>query len=491
MARPSSLLTDSHASHCNPLVGGVNGADWIQSADSMTTNQRQSLLSNPGVRTFLIIWLGQFVSRVGTAMTRFALLIWAYEQTGAVTTVALLGFFGFLPYVLLSPVAGVWVDRLDRRKVMLLSDLGSGIVTAALIVLFFTGDLAIWHLYVVEALTAALDAFQVPAYSAASTVLLPKELYGRAGGLRSMADDGARILAPFLGGVVIAAVGIGAVLIVDVVTFLAAVLTLIVIRVPDVRGQQDEAPHFWREMRFGFDYIRRRPGLLGLTLHFTVVNFFAALTYFGVLPAMVLARTGGDEVALGLVQGALGAAGLVGGLLMATWGGPRRKIHGVLIATALSFLLGDFLFAVGRGVVVWMIAAVAAAVFIPILLGSRSAIWQAKVAPAVQGRVFATDGMLRLALFPFGYLLAGIIADGWLEPAMAAGGTLAPVFGPLVGVGPGAGMALMFVGTATMGSLMSVLAYLFPGVRNVESDLPDFDAEEKKPQITPITPISE
>ena len=199
---------------------------------------KRQLLSNPGVRTFLIIWLGQFVSRVGTAMTRFALLIWAYEQTGAVTTVALLGFFGFLPYVLLSPVAGVWVDRLDRRKVMLLSDLGSGIVTAALIVLFFTGDLAIWHLYVVEALTAALDAFQVPAYSAASTVLLPKELYGRAGGLRSMADDGARILAPFLGGVVIAAVGIGAVLIVDVVTFLAAVLTLIVIRVPDVRGHQ-------------------------------------------------------------------------------------------------------------------------------------------------------------------------------------------------------------------------------------------------------------
>ena len=99
----------------------------------MTTDQRQSLLRNPGVRTFLTIWLGQFVSRVGTAMTRFALLIWAYEQTGAVTTVALLGFFGFLPYVLLSPVAGVWVDRLDRRKVMLLSDLGSGIVTACLL----------------------------------------------------------------------------------------------------------------------------------------------------------------------------------------------------------------------------------------------------------------------------------------------------------------------------------------------------------------------
>ena len=443
------------------------------------------MLANPGVRTFLIIWLGQFVSRVGTAMTRFALLIWAYEQTGAVTTVALLGFFGFLPYVLLSPVAGVWVDRLDRRKVMLLADLGSGVVTAALLGLSFSSGLAIWHLYAAEALTSALDAFQGPAYSAASTVLLPKELYGRASGLRSMADDGARILAPFLAGIVMAGVGLNAVLLLDAATFLAAVLTLVVIRVPDIRGQQAEAPHFWREMRVGFDFIRRRPGLLGLTLHFTVVNFFAALTYFGVLPAMILARTGGDEVALGVVQGALGAAGVAGGLLMAAWGGPRRKIHGVLLGTALSFLLGGFLFAVGRDVVVWVIAAAAAAVFIPILLGSRNAIWQAKVPPAVQGRVFATDSMLRLSLNPAGYLLAGLLADRLFEPAMAVGGALVPVFGPLVGTGPGAGMALMFVGTATLGSLTSLLAYLFPAIRHVERDLPDFDSgQEEKPQIT-------
>ncbi len=434
------------------------------------------MLKSAGSRIFLTIWLGQFVSRVGTAMTRFALLIWAYEQTGAATTVALLGFFSFLPYVLLSPIAGVWVDRVDRRLVMLLADLGAGIVTAALLLLYFTQGLAIWHLYAAEVLTAALDAFQGPAYSAASTLLLPKELYGRASGLRSMAEDGARILAPFLAGVLVAWVGVGAVMIVDVLTFLVAVLTLLVVRVPGLRDGVAERSHFWAEMRVGFAYLWRRPGLLGLSLHFTMVNFFAALTYFGVMPAMILARTGSDEVALGLVQGALGAAGLAGGLLMAAWGGPRRKIHGVLLATALSFFLGDFLFAVGRSVTVWMVAATAAAVFIPIIIGCRSVIWQSKVAPEVQGRVFATDGMLRLALMPLGYLLAGALADRWLEPAMAAGGTLAPLFGPLVGTGPGAGMALMFVGTATFGGLTSLLMYAFPAVRRVESDLPDHDA---------------
>lgn len=409
-------------------------------------------------------------------MTRFALLIWAYQQTGAATTVALLGFFSFLPYILLSPFAGVWVDRLDRRKVMLLADLGAGAITIALLFLYFAGNLQIWHLYAAEVLSAAFEVFQGPAYSAAGTVLLPKELYARASGLRSAAEDGARILAPFLAGLLIAWLGLPSVLIVDVVTFSIAVITLAVVTVPAIRlSELEKERHFWREMRVGFDYIIQRPGLLGLTLHFTGVNFFAALTYFGIMPAMILARTGGNEVALGTVQGALGAAGLAGGLLITLWGGPRRKIHGVLGATALSFLLGDFLFAVGQSITVWIIAACAAAVFIPIIIASRQAIWQSKVAPEVQGRVFSVDSMLRLALNPFAYLIAGVLADRVMEPRMMPGGALAPLFGPLVGVGPGAGMALMFVGTATLGCLISLSGYLFPAVRHIETDLPDHD----------------
>ena len=160
---------------------------------------------------------------------------------------------------------------------------------------------------------------------------------------------------------------------------------------------------------------------------------------------------------------------------MAVWGGPRRKIHGVLGVMALSFLLGDFLFAVGRDVWVWVAAAVAAAVFIPILWGSRQAIWQAKVAPEIQGRVFSVDNMMRFSLAPLGYLLAGYLADGVLEPAMMPGGALTDTFGPLVGTGPGAGMAVMFLGTATLGCLMSLSGYLFAAIRNIETDLPDHD----------------
>lgn len=429
----------------------------------------------PGGRTFLVVWFGQFVSRIGTAMTRFALLIWAYDQTSSAMTVALLAFFGFVPFIIVSPFAGVWVDRMDRRRVMLLSDLASGVLTAVLFVLYAGGELALWHLYAFEALTSALDAFQGPAYSAASTLLLPKEDYARGSGLRSIAEEGARVIAPFLAGFLIVWIGVAGVMIVDVVTFLAALVTLLVTRFPRPPAVEGETPHFRDDVAFGFRYIWRRPGLRGLTAIYAGINFFAALTYLSILPAMILARSGKDELALATVQGALGAAGVVGGLLLAVWGGPKRKIHGVLGAAALSFLFGDFLFAVGRGVGAWVVAAVVSAVFIPIIIGSRMAIWQAKVEPALQGRVFSADVMLRLSLMPAGYLLAGVLADRLLEPAMAEGGSLAGTFGPLVGTGPGTGMALMFVGTATLGALMSLSGYLFRSVRDVEIDLPDHD----------------
>ena len=160
------------------------------------------------MRTFTIIWFGQLVSLVGTAMTRFALLIWAYEQTGNATTVALLGFFSYTPYILVSPVAGLWVDRLDRRLVMLLADLAAGMMTLSLLVLYSNDSLQIWHLFLIQGISGAFEAFQIPAYTAATTTLMPKDYYTRASGMRSLADAGSQVLAPFLAGLLLVAVGI-------------------------------------------------------------------------------------------------------------------------------------------------------------------------------------------------------------------------------------------------------------------------------------------
>lgn len=444
------------------------------------------------MRTFTIIWFGQFASLIGTAMTRFALLIWAYDQTGSATAVALLGFFSYAPYVLASPLAGDWVDRLDRRLVMVAADTGAALMTLTLLLLYAAGALQIWHLFAAQAFSGVFDAFQLPAYTAATTTLLPRRQYARASGMRSLADAGAQVLAPILAGLLLALVDIHGVMLIDVGTFLVAMVTLALVRIPPPAPAPGDEPGagFRRRLAFGFRYIGQRPGLLGLLLVFLGINFFAALTYFAILPTLVLARTGGDEIAVGTVMSALGAGGVAGGLVVSIWGGPRRRIHGVLAFAALSFLLGDTLFALGRQTIVWVAGAFLAAFFVPFILAADRSIWQSKVPPGLQGRVFAVQGMARTVAMPLGYLLAGPLADFVFEPAMSPGGALAPLFGPLVGTGPGAGMALMFLGTAAAGVLMSLSGYLFRPIRHVEDDLPDHDAApapDPAPAPTPPT----
>jgi MFS transporter, DHA3 family, macrolide efflux protein len=430
-----------------------------------------------GFHIFTIIWCGQLVSMLGTGMTRFALLIWAYQQTGSATTLALLGFFSWLPMILISPLAGVWVDRLDRRRILILADLGSGLLTLFVLSTYATGTLVLWHIYLLEALTSVLDAFQYPAYMAATSTLLNKAEYARANGMRSLAYDGTLIAAPILGGLLLPLIGIGGVMMVDIATFGVAMLTLLLVRIPASHAAQPEEKHesLWQQAGFGFRFIFARKGLMGLMLIFMGIELFATLTYFAVLPALILKRTGGDEAALGLVQAMLGVGGVVGGLLVSVWGLPRRKIHAVLGYCGLSFLLGDLLFATGRSLPAWIIAASVAAVFIPFIVSADRTIWQSKVPPAVQGRVFSAASMFRWGTKPLGYLLAGPLADRLLEPAMQPDGALAPLFGWLVGTGPGAGIGLMFVGTAVLGALMSFSGYLFRSIRCVEDDLPDHD----------------
>lgn len=387
------------------------------------------------------------------------------------------------------PFAGVWVDRWDRRLVLIGADLGAGLTTIAMLVLYSAGALEIWHLFAAEILTGVFESFQDPAYSAATTTLIPKAHYNRASGMRSLAQFASKIVAPFLAGLLLVTIDINGVMAIDVVTFLFAMGTLVFVRFPSVKVETAEAlqaestaatrNNIWQEIKFGLRYILQRRGLLGTLLILSGINFFASLTYLAILPTLILARTGGDELALATVQAALGAGGVVGGLVLSVWGGPRRQIHGILAGAAFSFLLGDFSFAVGRSVPFWVVGGFITTFFIPFIAGANRAIWQSKVPPEIQGRIFSVQSTLMQAFIPLGYLLAGALADLVFEPALAsneiAGGSLAGTFGWLVGTGPGAGMGLMFVGTAVSGTLMSLSGYLFRAIRQVETDLPDHD----------------
>ena len=429
-----------------------------------------------GMQKFSLIWFAQMLSQFGTATTRFSLMIWAYQQTGQATPLALLGFFSYILFILISPAAGVVVDRLDRRLVMIVGDLGAGLMVLILMLLYASGQLQIWHLYIAVALTGAFEAFQLPAYMASISLLVTKEQYGRVSGMRSFSEAASQVIAPALAAQLLIAFGLGGVMIIDFVSFFVGIIPLLFISIPRI-VQTDEhslpSRRIREDLATGFRYIRQRPGLFGLLCIYVGINVTAALTYYAILAPMVLARTGGDQIALGNVQAAMGVGGIIGGILMSVWGGPKRRIHGIFLVGAFSFLTGDFLMAVGRTPSVWMFAILFSTIFVPIIVGSKQTIWQSKVPPALQGRVFAARGAIEQIGMPIGYLIAGPLADKLLEPAMQSGGSLANIFGGLLGTGPGAGMAFMFLCTSIAGTIICLSGYWFPRVRHVEADLPD------------------
>jgi MFS transporter, DHA3 family, macrolide efflux protein len=351
--------------------------------------------------------------------------------------------------------------------------------------------LSVWHLYAAQLFAGVFECFQAPAYAATTTLLVEKTHYARINGLRSFAQYGAQVIAPFVAGLLVVWLGLGGILILDLATFGVAVITLLSVSVPRpiVEKATVVASSLWRDLQAGLEYIRQRPGLIGLLILYMVVNFIAALTYYSTLSTLILARSGGDEFALAVVQGTLGGAAVVGALIVSFWGGPRRKIHGVLLGCGSSFLLGDLFLGLGLTLPSWMIGVIGGAIVIPLMDSSNMAILQAKVAPAMQGRFFALFHTARQSLIPVGFLLGGLLADRWLEPAMSPTGALAPQLGWLVGTGPGAGIALMFVGAALLGSLTCGLAYLFPAVRNIEDDLLDYD--EKAVIPTGVQPMAQ
>lgn len=432
-----------------------------------------------GFSAFLVVWIGQVVSLVGTGVTRFALTIWAWQVTGTATALALVGFFSFTPAILISPIAGALIDRWDRRRAMILSDLAAVISTLVVLFLFSTGQLEVWHLYITGAVTGFFGAFQFPAYSATVTLMVAKEQYGRASGLLSMAQFGSNIIAPIIAALALPIIGIRGILMIDVITFCIALFSLLFVIFPRPLISEVGATSrgsLWAESFFGFQYIRARPSLFGLQLIFftlnLVINF--AVTLFS---PMILARSGNDSDVLGLVQSTLGAGGLVGSIILSIWGGPRRKIHGVLLGMTLA-MCGMTTIGLSRNLPSWAITTFLTMFCVPILNGSNQAIWQAKVEPDVQGRVFATRGLIAQISAPVAMLLSGPLADQVFEPAMVDDGFLTPLFGSLIGVGPGAGMALMFFLTGLLGILVGISGYFVSIVRDVESLLPDYEASQ-------------
>ncbi len=428
------------------------------------------------MRLFLFIWLGQLISLLGSGLTNFALGIWVYQNTGSVTLFALISLFATLPYMVISPVAGALVDRWNRQWVMIISDLGAGIATLILTILLFTDHLEIWHIYLITSVNSFFGAFQKPAYIAATTLIVPKRYLSRASGMVQLGEAVSQLFAPILAGLLIVTIKLDGIILIDFATFIFAVVTLFVVQFPHLDAKitkKEGKTSVLQEAFLGWTYLTARPGLLALLLFFTTNNLLVGVVSVLVTP-LVLSFASPTE--LGMVMSIGGTGMLVGSLVMSTWGGPPRHINAVF---GFMFLSGLCVVAAGlRAFIPLLIVAAFLAFFgMPIINGSSQIIFQKKVAPQMQGRVFAFNLAFRTASLPIAYGIAGPLADRIFEPLMAVNGPLASTIGHIIGTGDGRGIALIFIIMGFLTMLATIAAYQYPPLRFVEDQLPDIVSE--------------
>lgn len=427
-------------------------------------------MSSQSFRRYVLLWFSQSVSGLGSSMTGFALVLWAYGQSSSAMSVSLMSFCNYVPYVALSLFVGSFVDRHRKKTIMLAADSVAVLGSLGVMALLMMGRLDVWHIYIVNAMVGITNAFQQPASAVATGRLVPKDRISNVSGMHSFSSNLIVVFSPMLAAFLFAAGGLPLILLIDLASFAFAFCVLLFfIDIPE------QAPKTVRCAPFagvadGFAFLKREKGMLYIMLTMALINFFSRLTYENILSPMILSRSAGDSVALGFVNACMGAGGILGGIIVSVRKESSRKATAIYVSAALSFLFGDLVMAIGSNTVWWSIAAICASLPIPFIQASQNAILYQRIPAALQGRVFAVRNAIQYSTIPAGIILGGFLADYVFEPFMASESEWAHLLGMLVGQGNGSGMAVMFLCTGVCGFAVSVASCFQGEIRKLNKD---------------------
>ncbi|HEY0603667.1 MAG TPA: MFS transporter [Herpetosiphonaceae bacterium] len=400
-----------------------------------------------GVRGYLVLLAGESISMLGSAVGWFALGWWAWKTYGSPAALASVQVAFFLPMMIIAPLAGAYVDRWERKRVLVLSNIGLGLLQLATATLMLTGQLQIWMIYFLASGSSICAAFQHPALEASTRLMVPESQLGRANGLTQSAEAFTSLAGPLVGGLLVAFLPIGDLLLLDAASFSAAVVGALIVAIPQPPGWRskpvDNAPRssIWRDVRNGFGFIRNRPGLLALLTMFTTWNFLSAFVFVLLAPMatrywqydslaqpianlMIFLGAQPDQIdaqVLGFMNFFFSSGMFIGGLIMTAWGGFRRRVLGVLLGMFIGGLAQVLI-----GLPMLGLAALGLLVVglsFPIANASSQSIWMSKTPPEVQGSVFATRRTIAQISAPLGTAIAGGLAEimGFMPLIMVTG----------------------------------------------------------------------
>lgn len=395
------------------------------------------------MKTFLLLWITQSFSGLGSAMTSYALVIWSYTQKGSALMTALLMVSSYAPYVLLSIFAGALSDKWNKKITMLVCDTAAALTTVIMLILLQGGRLQIWHLYLINAVNGLMNTVQQPASEVVVTRVLSKKHYQKVGGLRYFASSLNSVLTPIIATAVLGMAGMGAIVTFDLLTFGVAFLTLAFgIRIPENKEKEEAQEKLLTSAGKGIIYLKKERGIFDLILFLAAINLVASI-YDAAFPAMMLSRNGGSEKVLGLVNAVIGVTTFCGSILASFVKEPKSRVRVICNCLLLSMSTENFLLAFGRTPFIWCIGGFLGWIAIPLMSTNLDAIIRLHVPEQMQGRVYSVRNSLQFFTIPIGYFLGGFLVDQVFEPIMKMQSNES-ILGKLFGTGKGSGAAFLF-----------------------------------------------
>ncbi len=414
--------------------------------------------------SFILLWATQTLSRLGSSLTPFALILWAYGKTGSAFDTALLTVSSYVPYILLSLPVGTLTDRMNKKHLMLLSDTAAALCTLTILFVWLSGNLELWHLYLVNCITGTAQTFQQPASEVATTLVTPEDKYQKAGSLNALAYSVINMASPVIATALYSVGGLTLVIIVDLSTFTVAFLSLLLfVRIPEMKSEKREDSQIMMDLKEALGFLRTNMGILQVILFLAAINFIASI-YNASLPAMILSFE--SESVLAAVQSTAGIAMIIGSAIATMMPTPKSRVRMIILSLFISMSTENFMLAFFRNPVMWCLGAFLGWLCIPVMNTNLDALMRSQIPSSIQGRVYSARNMLQFFTIPLGYLAGGFLVDSMFEPFMTNKSNT--VLNKLFGTGKGSGTAFLFAVIGVMGVLVCVIFSKFKAMRNLE-----------------------
>lgn len=413
------------------------------------------------LKRFSMFFISQTVSQMGSSMTSFALIIWAYSNTGQVMSSSILAICSKIPYIIISLFGGTIADRVSKKKIMLICDLIAALCSLSILIFSLMNILHLWILCIINIIIGFMNAFQNPASQITVSLLVEKEDYVRIGGIQSVVNSMVGLGTPLIAAGILSIGGLNLVIIIDLCTFCFAFFSLLCwIKIPELKNIEKgfSFEQIIDDMRECGKFIKTQKGIVWLMIIYSILNFLGAISFDSMMSPLLLARTNNNTLIVGSVSSSAAAGGIIASVII-TFTKTKKKKKPIMFGGILLAFLGIMSFGIVRNPVLWCIVVFIGCFGMPFYFTYESAIMRLSVPIEMQGRIFALKEMITQVLAPIGYLLGALLADYIFEPFMQTSGSLKKVFEKIVGTGPGSGMGLLFVIAGIVGIIMTLVFY--------------------------------